>query len=345
MEHDPWIHVARTRSSVRLVALAITCATLGVLAAAGQARAQDVGLPAQLVVTVVAPNGHEPRPTGDVVVSVNDRPRLTIALIRGLEPLTAITPLANATLAALGQRVTIGYTGDNNYEASDGLILTVPTSRALLTIVPRLRDAAPPAIEIVSPGDGVRYQRGESVVAIYSCTDPEARSPVTRCEGSVPSGATIDTASPGRFTVTASDDLGNATQKSVTYTVGSGGGPSDPTPAAAGSSPRAAPAPPPAPAAAAPAVAAAPAGVAVVVAPSAAVDAPKVEDPAAPASEEKAPASPRAPLRRTPPGRPGRRPAPRPGTSPPRSASSSPPTTLDRSRRRPSGSSPRDSRS
>ena len=82
-------------------------------------RAAD--LPAQLVVTVVPPNSHAPRPTGDIIVSVNGAPLLTLPLLPGVDPLSASAPLANATLAALGHSVTVGYSGDNNYEASDGL--------------------------------------------------------------------------------------------------------------------------------------------------------------------------------------------------------------------------------
>ncbi len=279
---------------MRLAALALAVAAVALLAVARPARAQGSDLPLQLVVTVAPPNSHAPRPTGDIIVSVNGRPLLTLPLLPGLDPLTAITPLANATLAALGNRVTIGYSGDNNYEASDGLVISVPTSRELLTITPRPRDSDAPAIEIVSPGDGVKYEPGESVIAIYSCKDPEDRSPVTRCEGPVPSGSEIDTGSSGTFmfTVNASDDLGNATPKTVTYTVGRGGGSPTPTPSSGAGSPP--PAPPPPPAAGAPSAAGGPVGAAVAAAaaapPEAATEAPATDEQPEAKPERSAPA-------------------------------------------------------
>ncbi len=287
MEHDLGIRAGGIQRLVRLAVLALAFAAAAALAVAGQARAQDAGPPAQLIVTVVPPSDRAPQPTGDVVVSVNGRPLLALPLVRGLEPLTAATPLANAALAALGQEVKIGYSGDNNYEASDGVVLSVPTNRELITIVPRLRDTDPPTIDIVSPGDGVRYERGEAVVAVYSCTDPDTRSAVTTCAGPVPTGSAIDTSSSGSFTftVTASDDLGNATPKSVSYTVGSGAGPNVPTPSTPGSTPPGAPPPPAAAARAAPDVAGLPAVVA------AAVQAAQETSPDEEAPKEKTPAT------------------------------------------------------
>ncbi len=102
--------------------------------------------------------------------------------------------------------------------------MTLPTRR-LLTIVARPKDTAPPAIELVAPADGARYGRGEAVVAVYSCQDPDGRSAVTTCDGPVASGQALDTASPGTFsfTVTAADALGNAAARTVTYEIGESG--------------------------------------------------------------------------------------------------------------------------
>ncbi len=36
----------------------------------------------------------------------------------------------------LGNHVRIGYSGDNNYEASDGVVLTVPTRKSVITLDP-----------------------------------------------------------------------------------------------------------------------------------------------------------------------------------------------------------------
>jgi hypothetical protein len=202
---------------------------LGLVATVVPAGAQSRGVPVQLTVTVVPPSGAAgPRPTGGVTISIDGRPVLSLALVRGIAPLTSITPQLSAALDALGHRVTISYSGDSNYEASTGISVTVAT-RGLLTIVARPRDSAPPAIEILSPRDGMRYARGEPVVASYSCRDPGDRSAVAACDGPVASGGALDTAAAGTFsfTVKTEDSLGNAASKTVTYEVGgASGGPS-----------------------------------------------------------------------------------------------------------------------
>jgi uncharacterized membrane protein YgcG len=217
-----------------LVAAAIAGALFCLLAAAAPARAQDAGVPAQLTITVVPPSGvPAPRPTGGVTVSIDGHPVLSLGLVRGIAPLTSITPQLSVALAVLGHHVTISYSGDSNYEASTGISVTLPT-RNLLTIVARPKDTAAPAIEILSPRDGVRYARGEAVVASYSCRDPGDRSAVTACNAPVVSGGALDTASAGTFsfTVTTADALGNAASETVTYEVGGqSGGPASSAPA------------------------------------------------------------------------------------------------------------------
>jgi hypothetical protein len=81
------------------------------------------------------------------------------------------------------------------------------------------RDVTPPAITITAPSDGASYAVGQVVDANYACSDP---SGVQSCSGPVPSGAAIDTSSPGShtFTVTATDNVGNTGSSSVTYSVG-----------------------------------------------------------------------------------------------------------------------------
>ena len=141
----------------------------------------------------------------------------------------------------------IGYSGDNNYEASDGLIITVPTSRSLITITPRPRDSAAPAIEITAPADGAHYAQGERVTARYTCADPGERSTVTGCDGPLAPGSALDTTSAGTFTFTVrtSDGLGNVDSRSVTYSVESDEPRSEPPANAASGEPGRADAPPP----------------------------------------------------------------------------------------------------
>ncbi len=208
-----------------LVAVAVAFALLGLCATVAPAVARAEAVPLQLKVTVVPPRGTaRPRPTGGVRIAVDGRPVLTLALGGAVAPLTSITPQLSATLKALGRRVTISYSGDSNYEASTGVTVTLPTRR-LLTIVARPKDTAPPAIELLAPADGARYARGEAVVALYSCDDPDGRSAVTTCDGPVASGQALDTASAGTFTftVTSADALSNAATRTVTYEVGETG--------------------------------------------------------------------------------------------------------------------------
>lgn len=82
-------------------------------------------------------------------------------------------------------------------------------------------DVTPPTVDIDSPADGATYPAGETVVADYDCVDEPGGSGIAECVGDMPSGAEVNTGLPGtyRFTVTASDRHGNASQQTVTYTV------------------------------------------------------------------------------------------------------------------------------
>ncbi|MGH2944416.1 MAG: hypothetical protein ACRDLN_16770, partial [Solirubrobacteraceae bacterium] len=195
-----------------LLAATVACALLALFATAAPAAAQNDAVPLQLKVTVVPPSGLPgPPPTGVVVVALDGRPLLTLALPRVVVPLlTAITPQLSVALRVLRRRLTISYSGDSNYEASTGLTITLPTS-TVLTIVARPRDSAAPAIELLSPADGARFERGAAVVATYACRDPDGRSAVTTCEGPVPSGQALDTTSAGTFSfsVRTRDAVGN----------------------------------------------------------------------------------------------------------------------------------------
>ena len=80
-------------------------------------------------------------------------------------------------------------------------------------------DRGAPAITIDTPDDGATYPLGSVRTADYSCDDAIDAS--AACAGTVPDGSAIDTSSPGAksFTVTAADDAGNQTSKTVTYQV------------------------------------------------------------------------------------------------------------------------------
>jgi hypothetical protein len=80
-------------------------------------------------------------------------------------------------------------------------------------------DTFKPAIALSVPTNNASYGLNQSVTASYTCSD--ATSGVAPCVGTSANGALI-TSTPGRqaFSVTAIDNAGNTTTKSVTYHVG-----------------------------------------------------------------------------------------------------------------------------
>jgi hypothetical protein len=80
-------------------------------------------------------------------------------------------------------------------------------------------DRKPPTIAIASPANSAEVAQGSSLKAQYTCTD--GGSGTAACEGSTPSGATLDTATLGKHTlsVSSTDAVGNQSTASATYTV------------------------------------------------------------------------------------------------------------------------------
>src|SRR5665647_774804 len=85
---------------------------------------------------------------------------------------------------------------------------------------------APPTVSLVTPpvSPTATYGANQSVLASYTCaaTSPAA---IATCTGTVASGAAIDTTNTGittltkSFSVTATDNVGQSTTVSTTYTV------------------------------------------------------------------------------------------------------------------------------
>ena len=82
-------------------------------------------------------------------------------------------------------------------------------------------DRTAPVISVATPSAGAVYGLGESVAADYSCADEPGGSGLATCAGTVADGAAVDTSGVGQktFKVEASDNAGNTSSKSVTYTV------------------------------------------------------------------------------------------------------------------------------
>jgi Tol biopolymer transport system component len=82
-------------------------------------------------------------------------------------------------------------------------------------------DAAKPTITLTTPAEGATYALNQPLNADYSCQDEAGGSGLQSCRGTVANGSAIDTASVGTktFTVTATDNAGNQTSISRTYSV------------------------------------------------------------------------------------------------------------------------------
>jgi hypothetical protein len=116
----------------------------------------------------------------------------------------------------------ITYTEPNSYGTPNGE--TIQATWNSTTTDP---DTTNPTVSITTPRDGAHYTQGALVQAGYSCQDEDGGSGVASCQGTVPSGQHIDTASAGvkSFTVNSSDHAGNqAAPAIIQYTV-------DPAPA------------------------------------------------------------------------------------------------------------------
>ena len=101
-----------------------------------------------------------------------------------------------------------------NFHVVDGQ-LTGPYVQLPIPLAPP-SDTTPPTIQIERPSDGQTFALGGSVDSSFTCADIGG-SGVANCSGP----ATIDTGAVGahRFTVTATDNFGNAAARSVGYTV------------------------------------------------------------------------------------------------------------------------------
>jgi Tol biopolymer transport system component len=84
------------------------------------------------------------------------------------------------------------------------------------------QDPLKPTVEINTPQDEKLYRQDTVVLADYECAD-EGPSGLASCEGTVPAGTPLDFSDTGSFdfTVTATDNAGNVTTKTVQYRVAS----------------------------------------------------------------------------------------------------------------------------
>jgi uncharacterized protein (DUF2345 family) len=77
------------------------------------------------------------------------------------------------------------------------------------------------SVSIASPQDGGVYTAGQAVNAAFSCSDPPDGSGLAACTGTTDNGSPIDTSTSGAhtFTATATDNAGQQSSQTVSYTV------------------------------------------------------------------------------------------------------------------------------
>ncbi len=85
----------------------------------------------------------------------------------------------------------------------------------------RAPDLTPPTIAVSSPADGEYFAKDQVVAADFSCVDDPGGWGIASCAGPVTDGSAIDTSSVGAhsFVVTATDEAGNSSSVTDTYTV------------------------------------------------------------------------------------------------------------------------------
>lgn len=105
------------------------------------------------------------------------------------------------------------FNEDGNLDAADA---AGNTATASFTVT--VHDTTPPTITISTPVTGTVVVH-QAISAAYSCAD--AGSGVASCVGTAANGSAIDTVSSGSktFTVTARDQAGNESTRSVAYSV------------------------------------------------------------------------------------------------------------------------------
>jgi hypothetical protein len=119
---------------------------------------------------------------------------------------------------AHGASVDTGSVGEKSFtvDATDAA-----GNSASKTVTYTVEDRTAPTIMLIAPADGGAYTLGEAVLAQYACEDQPGGSGVATCEGTVASGAALDTSSvgPHSFEVRTSDHAGNTATTTVTYSV------------------------------------------------------------------------------------------------------------------------------
>lgn len=142
------------------------------------------------------------------------RLQATGALGTRVEPRIAGTSYANPGLSFTA-RVDLGWLG-----IVDSALKCFPSPSPALHSTLISEDAKAPSIKITRPVADQVVVRNSTVIAVFSCNDGSGTG-VASCVGTVADGAPINTSTLGThtFTVTAIDNQGLVSTKTVTYTV------------------------------------------------------------------------------------------------------------------------------
>jgi len=169
---------------------------------------------------------------------------VTYRVVDANPPEITVTAPADGAVYAVGEHVTAQYSCTDEASGVDSCVGSLPLGAAVdtasvgeksfsvqasdkagntasKTVNYRVADTSAPAITLTRPTQGAVYTLGQQVLADYSCADEANGSGLASCQGSVASGAALDTKSVGvkTFEVSTSDNAGNRGSTSVTYSV------------------------------------------------------------------------------------------------------------------------------
>jgi hypothetical protein len=121
---------------------------------------------------------------------------------------------------ATGSAIATSITGPQIFTVT-GTDVDGNTATAIVNYTVSGTDTTPPDVVILSPVDNSFYVQGAAVTADYACSDEFQGTGVASCVGDVPVGSAIDTSITGAFvfSLTGTDNAGNVTNTSATYTV------------------------------------------------------------------------------------------------------------------------------
>ena len=129
-------------------------------------------------------------------------------------------PLQDSSVVSVPDAVVLA--GGTNYLAVLGKSLDIDQAYLDVQVtMEAVADTTAPIVAITTPPDGASYTVGQTVLANFACQDEAGGSGLRSCTGTVANGEAIDTSTPGAkaFTVTATDNVGNATTVTHNYTV------------------------------------------------------------------------------------------------------------------------------